>query len=176
MVGALALAGCSHSLSLIATADGGYAHALAQAPERSAAAVDGYIGLGSATAGDHLGYGLGGAIRTKWSDNVQQGSIAPFAYLSVGGGMDDDYRPRWAFFLIAGAALVTGEAIAGNVYASAGSPFGGLGFFLRIGTIGIDLTTRVEADVRFVSNVPTTAYTTFALGVMALTHSLQAGH
>lgn len=159
---ALATSGCS----LFLAGDTGYAHAFAQAPERSAAAVNAYIGVGP--GGTHVAGGGGWSIRTKWSDNVQQLSLAPFLYLLAGGAEGDDDSPPVAAFLLGGVHVITGESIAGVGDASIGSPFVQLGAFFHVWRrLGITTSVAFEDDIR--SNAtPDTGYVSFLVGVGAV--------
>jgi hypothetical protein len=155
------LALCEARCSLFLTADAGYAHAFAQAPERSAAPVNAQIGIGA--GGDHGGAGGGWAIRTKLSDNVQQFSLAPFLY-AVAGAKSVDGTPPIAGFLLAGFDLFTVESIANQGAGSIGSPFAELGAFVRVhDKFGITAAVAVEDDIRF-SDIPNTGYVSFLIG------------
>ena len=59
IVAGLSTSGCSALFNV----DAGYAHAFAQAPERSAATVDARIGVGG--GGDHGGAGVGWSVRSE---------------------------------------------------------------------------------------------------------------
>jgi hypothetical protein len=155
---ALGEAGCSYFV----TAETGYAHAFAQAPERSAAPLNGYFGAGG---GDEIGgLGVGMSLRTKWSDNVQQLSLAPFFY-AIAGSDSSRGVPAGAAFLLGGFDLVTGEAVAGKTSASIGSPFVELGGFFRLArTWGLTTGIAFEDDIRF-NAIPDTGYVCFLVGI-----------
>lgn len=157
IVFALAQARCS----LFLTADAGYAHAFAQAPERSAASIDAHIGIGS--GGEHGGIGGGWAIRTKWSDNVQQFSLAPFLY-ALFGAAEDRGSPPVAGFLLGGFDIFTVESVAAKGAGSIGSPFVELGAFVHaFDKYGFTAAVALEDDIRF-NDIPSTAYVSFLLG------------
>jgi hypothetical protein len=164
IVAGLACSGCS----AIFNVDAGYAHAFAQAPERSAATVNARVGLGG--GGDHGGAGVGWSIRTKWSDNVQQVSLAPFLYGVLGTYPEQD-APAIAGFLVGGFDLVTLEAVASQFEASLGSPFIEVGTFIRVKEPwSITLAVSFEDDIRF-DATPNTGYVSFLLGFGAVTYS-----
>jgi hypothetical protein len=161
MVLALACARCS----LFLKADAGYAHAFAQAPERSAAAVNAYAGFGA--GGDYGGVGGGWSVRTKWSDNVQQFSLAPFLY-AMAGAHEQDGSPPIAAFLLGGVHVLTAEAVAGKGEVSLGSPFVELGTFVHVHhTWGLTASVSFEDDIRF-DATPNTGYVSFVLGFAVL--------
>ena len=108
----------------------GYAHAFAQAPERSTAQADLYMGI-HLPMQPHAGAGVGAAIRTKWSDNVQQLSAAPYLYGFVAAN-DSKAAPPVAAFVTAGFDLLTVEWVTARSTGSIGSPFVELGGIFRI--------------------------------------------
>ena len=157
---ALSQAGCS----LIYLADAGYAHAFAQAPERSAATINAYVGGG--TGGHNGGAGVGATLRGKISDAVGQFSGAPFVYGIV--GPSGDVFPPWALYALGGVDLFTVETVGGKGSASIGSPFVEVGGYVRVaGPIGITAGVSFEDDIRF-NDVPNTGYVSFLLGASIL--------
>lgn len=153
----LAQTGCS----AIFSGDAGYAHAFAQAPERSAATTNVYVGAGAGDASTGIGVGDALGIRTKWSDAVQQVSLAEALYFIVATHSDD---PAAAFFGLGGFHLFTFESIAGITSASIGSPFVELAGYVRIaGHYGITAGVSFEDDIRFI-DLPSTGYVGFTLG------------
>ncbi len=153
------LTGCS----AIVGGEAGYAHAFAQAPERSAAVVNGYAAIG--VGEDHWGMGLGGSARFKVSDNVSQLAIAPILYFAAGQDMRGK-GPRAAFFALTGFDLITVESIANQGSVSIGSPFVETGLFVRLfGNWGFAPAVSFEDDIRF-NAIPNTGYVMFTLGFM----------
>ena len=159
---ALATSHCS----LFLAADTGYAHAFAQAPERSAVPLNAYVGIGA--GGKHGAAGGGWSLRTKWSDNVQQFSLAPFYYVLVGAEENEDGSPPVAAFLLGGFDIFTVESVAGVGAGSIGSPFVQLGAFFHVHRLlGLTASVSFEDDIRF-NAVPSTGYVSFLLGVGAV--------
>ncbi len=149
--------------------DAGYAHAFAQAPERSAATVNAKIGLG--TGNDNGGFGFGCAVRTKWSDNVQQFSFAPLMYGVLGSDSKHEDIPDVAAFIVGGFDLFTIEGVAKQFEASLGSPFIEIGGFFHVYDIwGITAAVSFEDDLRF-DATPNTGYVSFLLGWGAVTYA-----
>jgi hypothetical protein len=141
--------------------EAGYAHAFAQAPERSAAVLDGYAGIGLAE--DHWGMGVGGTLRIKASDAIAQFSIAPFFYVIAGQALAGP-GPRAAFFALSGVDLLTVESVANEGSVSIGSPFVEAGLFVRLfGDWGLAPAVSFEDDIRF-NDIPNTGYVSFVLG------------
>jgi len=147
--------------------DAGYAHAFAQAPERSAATINAYIGGGK--GGHDGGVGVGAALRGKISDAVGQFSGAPFVY-GVVGPRGDIFTP-WALYALGGVDLFTVETVGGEGSGSIGSPFVEVGGYVRVaGPIGITAGVSFEDDIRF-NDIPNTGYVSFLLGVGALNYA-----
>jgi hypothetical protein len=168
IVAGLACSGCSALFNV----DAGYAHAFAQAPERSAATVNARIGIGS--GGDNGGVGGGWSIRTKWSDNVQQFSLAPFLYALLGTETSAD-KPAFGGYLVGGFDIFTIESVAKSLEASIGSPFIEIGTFVRVTQPWtITLGVSFEDDIRF-DSTPNTGYVSFLLGFGAVAYSNASG-
>jgi hypothetical protein len=160
IVAGLSTTGCSALFNV----DAGYAHAFAQAPERSAATVNARVGIGG--GGNHGGIGGGWSIRTKWSDNVQQFSLAPFLYAVL--GTDTSADVAGGGYLIGGFDIFTIESVAKSVEASIGSPFIEVGTFIRVTEPWmITLGVSFEDDIRF-DATPNTGYVSFLLGFGAI--------
>jgi len=159
----MSLTGCSY----VVGGEAGYAHAFAEAPERSAAVANGYAAFG---AGDnHFGMGFGGSARVKASDAIGQFSIAPVVYLLAGEDLDGD-GPRVAFFSWAGVDILTVESVANQGSVSVGSPFIEAGCFVRLfGEWGFAPALSFEDDVRF-NGIPNTGYAMFTLGFFAMSY------
>jgi hypothetical protein len=171
---ALSQTGCS----LFFNGNAGYAHAFAQAPERSAATANVYVGGGMGLGDRHAGVALGDALglRTKWSDAVQHVSISDSIYFAIPFGSTDDIQlfgaPPAAVYTQVGLSLFTFESIAGATAASIGSPFVELGGFFRVfGQWGITATVSLEDDIRF-NGIPDTGYVGFALGFGTLKYTV----
>jgi hypothetical protein len=168
IVAGLACSGCSALFSV----DAGYAHAFAQAPERSAATVNARIGVG--TGGRNTGLGAGWSIRTKWSDNVQQVSLAPFLYGLVGTSLQSN-DVGVGGFLVGGFDIFTIESVASSFEGSIGSPFIEVGTFVRVTEPWmITLAVSFEDDIRF-DATPNTGYVSFLLGFGAVSYTSSGG-
>ncbi len=164
----LAASASACGCAVFGSATAGYGHAFAQAPERSTFTTNVYAGYGPGTGepgGTGLGFGDAVGLRTKWSDAVQQVSISDSLFFLYGFGLDGSGNPAIGLFANAGAALFTFEEVAGESSASLASPFAELGTFFRVlDEWGITASVGIEDDIRF-TDLPSTGYLTFALGV-----------
>ena len=112
-------------------------------------------------------------VRTKWSDSVDQVSIAEGLYLALLPSYSSHpaLHERLALIVMGGASIFTFESIAGQTSASIGSPFIQVAGWVELfDQWGLSASVSLEDDIRFI-DLPSTGYLSFNLGFTTI-----AGH
>jgi hypothetical protein len=158
---AIALALGSTGCSALAGLEAGPTYALAKAPE-SAAAINGYVGLGLGDASFALG--AGSELRGKIGPKMGQVALGPMAYGLFGGSVVLGY-------VRAGFDLVSFESVYERFAFGMFSPRLGLGTIFRFGrgeeTLGISVMLEGEYVVRF-TETPNTGYAALMIGLVGV--------